>query len=306
MKIQRNIIYVTVLGSVLSALIYAYCVFRWNPNAGDIGYTLYTYISNMVLGVWGSSIISLILGLVSYGECRRKDMEAFIFSQRALFEHCSFFKEKNSVEWFDEYVKLYRDLSNNWANIRFLFDPLKRRLFLKDYVDYYGDFIQLTQEKYYMLRSDLKPELRETLLNDIKKIVIRKQIFNQGIMHTIIDLNLLTHDMEIVIKNIDNIYKHKKSFHRYKFEKTLMSIDNFTVLDKENEKYLNKICKKIDKVNSTEITFKMPKKNADYLMKYGFLSNYTLGDIENTSKINCKFIVDHYFDMKKRYTRVHK
>jgi len=112
--------------------------------------------------------------------------------------------------------------------------------------------------------------------------------------------------MEIAIKNIDNIYRHKKSFHKYRFEKTLLSVDNFTVLDKENEKFLKKICKRIDEVNSTEIDFRMPKKNADYLKKYGYLSNYILDEGGMTSKINCNFIIDHYFEMKKRYTHVNK
>lgn len=306
MKIQRNIIYATVAGSVISALIYAYCVFQWNPNMGDKGYDLHTYISNIVLGIWGSSIISLILGIVSYSECRRKDMEAFIFSQRALFEHCSTFEEKNSLEWFEEYVKLYRDLSNNWSNIRFLFDPMRRRLFLKAFVDYYGDFIQLTQKKYYLLKQNSNSGTKEILLNDIKEIVIEKQTYTQGITKMTVEHNLFTHDLEIAIKNIDNIYRCKKSFHKYKFEKTLMSVDNFTVLDRENENFLRKICKKIDEVNSTEIEFRMPKKNADYLKKYGYLSNYSLDNAEMTSKISCDFIVDHYFEMKKRYTHVNK
>ena len=267
---------------------------------------MHTYISNIILGVWGSSIISLVLGIVSYSECRRKDMEAFILSQRALFEHCSSFKEKNSIEWFDEYVNLYRDLSNNWANIRFLFDPLKRRVFLKEFVDYYGDFIQLTQEKYTLLKQNIRPETKEKLLNDINAIVIEKQTFSQGITKITTEYNSLTHDMEIAIKNIDNIYRHKKSFHKYRFEKKLLSVDNFTVLDKENENFLKKICKRIDEVNSTEIDFRMPKKNADYLKKYGYLSNYILDEGGMTSKINCNFIIDHYFEMKKRYTHVNK
>lgn len=306
MKIQRNIIYVTVIGSIVSALIYAYCVFQWNPDVGTQGNHLHTYISNIVLGVWGSSIISLILGIVSYSECRRKDMEAFIFSQRALFDHCSYFKEDNSVEWFEKYVELYRDLSNNWANIRFLFDPLKRRLFLKEFVDYYGDFIQLTQEKYYLLNQNTQPETKEKILNDINAIAIGKQTFVQGITQITLEYNLLTYDMEIAIKNIDNIYRRKKSFHKYKFEKTLMSVDNFTVLDKENENFLKKICRRIDEVNSTEIDFRMPKKNAEHLKKYGYISNYILDEAEMTSKINCNFIIDHYFEMKKRYTHVNK
>ena len=144
------------------------------------------------------------------------------------------------------------------------------------------------------------------MLNDIREVAIEKQTYTQGITKMTAEYNLLTHDLEIALKNIDNIYRRKKSFHIYKFEKTLMSVDNFTVLDKENENFLKKICKKIDEVNSTEIDFKMPKKNADYLIKYGYLSNYILDNTEMTSKINCNFIVDHYFEMKKRYTHVNK
>ena len=118
-----------------------------------------------------------------------------------------------------KYVELYRDLSNNWANIRFLFDPLKRRLFLKEFVDYYGDFIQLTQEKYYLLNQNTQPETKEKILNDINAIAIGKQTFVQGITQITLEYNLLTYDMEIAIKNIDNIYRRKKSFHKYKFEK---------------------------------------------------------------------------------------
>lgn len=106
MKTQRNIIYITIICSVISALLYAFCVFDWNPSKCSGGYNWNTYISNLILGVWGSSIISFIVGVVSYNECRRKDMEAFIFSQSDLFVHCMRFKKENSIEWFDEYAKL--------------------------------------------------------------------------------------------------------------------------------------------------------------------------------------------------------
>ena len=68
MKVYRNTIYITLLMSIISALIYAECI--WNVNIGISG-KWNQYISNMILGVWGSSIISLILGVVSYQECRK-------------------------------------------------------------------------------------------------------------------------------------------------------------------------------------------------------------------------------------------
>ena len=54
MKTQRNIIYITIICSVISALLYAFCVFDWNPSKCSGGYNWNTYISNLILGVWGS------------------------------------------------------------------------------------------------------------------------------------------------------------------------------------------------------------------------------------------------------------
>ena len=64
-------------------------LFTWMKEAKD-------NVHPLILGVWGSSIISFIVGVVSYNECRRKDMEAFIFSQSDLFVHCMRFKKENS------------------------------------------------------------------------------------------------------------------------------------------------------------------------------------------------------------------
>ena len=303
MKTQRNIIYITIICSVISALLYAFCVFDWNPSKCSGGYNWNTYISNLILGVWGSSIISFIVGVVSYNECRRKDMEAFIFSQSDLFVHCMRFKKENSIEWFDEYAKLYRDLSNNWSNIWFLFDPVRQRLFLKEYIDYYGDFIELTQDKYNLLRQTDSVECQKKILDEINEIVIEKKSSMKGICCTTTETNRLTHDMEIVTKNIDEIYRNKNPFHKYRMGKTLLNATNFKVLDKKYENYLNEIKKQMDEFNSTEVSFKMPKEDADYLVECKYLSGYVWGESNFTSKVSCNFIVDHYFDMKARYER---
>lgn len=57
MKLQRNVVYLTIIGSIASALIYAFCIFKWNPSPCSIWYKWNTYISNLTLGIWGSSII---------------------------------------------------------------------------------------------------------------------------------------------------------------------------------------------------------------------------------------------------------
>ena len=68
----------------------------------------------------------------------------------------------------------------------------------------------------------------------------------KGICCTITETNRLTHDMEIVTKNIDEIYRNKNPFHKYRMGKTLLNATNFKVLDKKYENYLNEIKKQMD------------------------------------------------------------
>jgi hypothetical protein len=299
-KVQRNIIYITVAGSIGSVLIYAYCVFCWNPCPNSICFKLNTYISNLIIGVWGSSIISLLIGIASYGENRRRDLEAFIFAQQDLFKHCAKYKEDNSAEWFDKYVELYRNLSNSWANIHFIFDPMKHRVFLEEYVDYFGDFIQLTQDKYYLLKQDIDESSKKTLREEIDLIVFNRRTLDRGVMQIHTEENKLTHNMEMPIKYIDDIYRNRNVLKKFVFEQTLLSEKNFVVLNKKYEDYLRMICKELHKSNCTEIDYAMPKEDAEYLMKVGYLSGFTHGQGNITSKIKIRFIAVHYFDMKKR------
>ena len=66
MKVNRDTIYITLLLTIFSALVYAYCVFwgvesDWN-----------TYISNIILGVCSSSIVTFLIGIFSYNESKKK------------------------------------------------------------------------------------------------------------------------------------------------------------------------------------------------------------------------------------------
>lgn len=299
MKANRNTIYITLFMTIVSALIYTYCIFGW--NAVCITSSKWnTYISNLCLGIWGSSIISLFIGFTSYKESRKKCMERFIHASRKLFNHSALIRENNSKKWFDEYVDLYQELSDSWADIWFLFDPRRHRLYLKACVDFYGDFIQLTQDNYYLLDQSLGESTKQSLLDSIYKIAIKEKTINRGIMHFHVNENNLTTDMELVIKRIDNIYKNKEICKSYVFNKSLLNKDTFVTLDQKYEKYIRKFVKAIDEEHKTEIAYVMPIEDAEYLIKAGYLHGYTHGTNKTTAGVDCRFIVDHYFDMKKR------
>ena len=301
MKIQLNIIYITLFTSIVSALIYAYCIFGWSVVQNSFADKCNNYISNIILGIWGSSIISLIIGITSYCEYRRIDMEKFMQAKQKLFRHCSKYKDKNSYEWFDEYVNIYRELSNSLSNIVFLFDPMKHRLFLKKIVDYYYDFILLTQGKYILLEQLTNDVCKKNILREIDEIVIHKRKVKQGSMYFNLEENRLISDIENTIKNVDNIYRNKGIWKKFYFSKTMLTDKNFVILNEKYEKHVKKILKKLEEENRTDILFEMPIDDAEYLMKVGYLSGYTKESKKNyTLGINCTFVLTHYFYMKNR------
>ena len=220
MKANRNTIYITLFMTIVSAVIYTYCIFGWNEVC-ITSLKWNTYISNLCLGIWGSSIISLFIGFISYKESRKKCVERFMHARRKLFNHSALIRENNSKKWFDEYVDLYQELSDSWADIWFLFDPRRHRLYLKACVDFYGDFIQLTQDNYYLLDQPLDESTKQSLLDSIYKIAIKEKTINRGIMHFHVNENNLTADMDLVIKRIDNIYRNKEICKSYVFNKSL-------------------------------------------------------------------------------------
>ena len=197
-----------------------------------------------------------------------------------------------------------RKLEDCWANIWFLMDPRKHRLFLKEYVDYYGDLIQLLQDDYRILHLGEIPETaKNSILERINKIIIRNRTVDKGILKCTINENVLTSNMELTIKNINEIYRHRKVWTKYLFDKSLLNSDNFTILDYKYERYLSDIVKIIDDENSLDIKYMMPIKDAEYLMSKKYLSGFSYGENNMTSGISCRFIVDHYFNMKKRFEK---
>lgn len=216
----------------------------------------------------------------------------------ALFEHCGYFSDQNFVEWSDKYCALYKALSDCWANIKFLFDPGKHRLFLKDYIDFYWSFIVLAEDDYNLLWYITDPSTSEDIKNRIKDIVMEEIITQKGICKNILRNNRLTHDKEMAKKHIDDIYRNKRILKKFEFNQTLVTKQNFTLLEPKFEAYIKKIREEMDKSNSTELDFAMSVDDAKYLQKVGYISGWTVGINNQTAKISCKFIADNYFSLK--------
>jgi hypothetical protein len=105
MKTQRNIIYITLSLAIISLLVYMICVYLWLPNS-ICGHRWNTFISNLDLGIWGSSIISLVISYISYNDCRKVSMEKFRYAIEDLILHCETYnKYESGYEWYKNFEK---------------------------------------------------------------------------------------------------------------------------------------------------------------------------------------------------------
>lgn len=302
MNMQKRIFYAMVISSVLCTAIYAISVFLWKPVEVTKAFLVKTYISNIILGLLGSSVISGEIAFISYLQNRRDTFEKYIFKYHELTSHCSKYMDINDyakkVEWFNDFVCYVRDLETIWSDIGFIFDPKKKRLFLKDVADYYNDFIWLTENYFRLLNENISEEAKRNLLEKIDNIVIEKKKDTRGVITFTIRNNRLTADMASVNKAINEIYKNKK-IKAFMFDKSLVSRDVFVILDNDIEKYVKKMIELMKETGKTEIELDIPVEVCKKLQETNYISSYSIGKT-NSRSVNCQFILFHYFDLKKK------
>lgn len=302
MKTQRNIIYITMGLIIVCITAYAGCVFGWSPIENSMADNWKVFLSNIIIGILGSSIVSLFIGIMSYKNDAERVMGTYKRKQVQLFDHCSMYnKYEDKVLWFKEYRKNYIELSDAWAEIAFLFDPMKHRLYLKEILDFYGDFIVLTQNEFRLLDEEISNEGKDQIMKKIKDIIFETKIKDQGILKTTLTTNKFTRNMEVTFNNIDGIYCNRKKFllKKYVFHKTMINRECFEKLDFEDEIYVKSINNIIGNTSSTHVTLNIPENVVNNLMKKGYISGY-LKNENGEYSLDCQFILFHYFELKER------
>ena len=300
MRTQRRIIYFTVAISFISIVVYYICVFVWAPATG-LSCRWNTFLSNTMLALFGSALLSAIVSYLSYCDCRQKSLEQYIKAHRAIFRLSGQYGKTDYAEWFENYCRLCEELSDAWAEIWFLIDPKRHRVYLKNISDFYEDLIVMTQESFRILKQgvELRDVVRKQVISDIDKIIFCEEEINHGKLIIKNRNNRLTSNKELVFKNIDEIYRNRKLTREYSFTDTLVTNDVFVVLTAEQEKYVDKICHEIDRTNSCRINMRIPENIAQALLNAGYISGIH-SDETGICGLDCNFILDHYFWLKGR------
>lgn len=302
MNMQKRTFYTMIVSSLICILIYAVCVFIWKPIEASASFLVKTFISNIILGLLGSSIISGVVAFIAYLQNRKDTLEKYIFKYHELTTHCSKYMDivdyNKMVEWFDEFVCYVRDLETIWSDIGFIFYPKKNRQFLKNVVDYYNDFIWLTENDFRLLNEDINDSAKQSISEKVNRIVIEEKKYKIGITTNIIRNNRFTSNMVSVNKAINDIYNNKKG-KPYIFDKSLVSRDVFIVLDENIEKYVKKMIELMNESGKTDIKLKIPIEVCKKLQDTNYISSYSTNDTD-MKRVNCQFILYHYFDLKKK------
>lgn len=302
MRAQRRIVYITGLVTVISVALYFICIFLWNPVENTACWKWNTFSSNIALALFGSALLSLIVAYLSYCDYKTKALERFKKTYRDLFNLSGQYGKRDSYEeWFKAYCNLCEELGDIWADIWFLLDPNKHRLYLKSIIDYYMDLITMTQGKFRILSDymDAPNNVRDSVIQEIDKYVIYDEELDRGALKIHVRHNRLTEGKEFVFKNIDEIYRNRKLLQKYSFQDTLVKKTVFTVLTPEQEGFVKKICEKIKETNSCEIKIRIPENIAIDLQKAGYVSGFST-DKDGVCGLSCNFIIDHYFALKER------
>ncbi len=302
MNMQKRTVYVMVISSILCTFVYIFCVFLWKADETTTCYLYKDFVSNIILGLLGSSVVSGVVAFIAYLQNRKDTLEKYILKYHELTAHCAKYMDikdyKSRTDWFDSFVNYVRDLETIWSDIGFIFDIHRYRIFLKSVADYYNDFIYLTENKYRLLNENIYESEKQNISEEIDRIVICEKIIKKGVNKYIIRSNRFTDDMTSVNNAINNIYKNKK-MKNLRFEKSLVSKDNFIVLDDKLEKYAKKMIELMEETGNTDIELNIPQKVCEKMRNADYISSYTMGK-SDLRKVNCQFILYHYFELKNK------
>ena len=299
---QKKIFNIMLISSMVCVSIYAICVFLWHPVEASNVYSIKTFISNIILGLLGSSVVSGIIAFITYLQNRNYALQEYSSKYHELITHCSKYMEisenKKKVEWFDNYVRYVFDLETIWSDIEFIIDSKNKKLFLKEVVEFYCDFIWLTENDFRLLNEAVNESLKQRICKKIDNIVIDEKKNKIGITTCIYRNNRFTANIESVNKTINDIYNNKK-IEPLKFDSSLVSRNVFIILDDHIEEYVKKMIELINKSGKTDIQLDIPDEVCIKLKEANYISSYETID-KDLKNVSCQFILSHYFDLKKK------
>ncbi len=286
MKVQRNIIYILLIGLGITTILYAGCIFEWNTQGCVTGIKWKEFLSSLLVGIWGSAFVSLLISVIGYLNERKNVLRNYYKNWLRLIEHCGeYLNYTDKAIWYKEYERKFHDFFDSWEEIAFFIDIRKNKKYLGEIVNFYNVFIILIQDDFRILNCAMHKSRVE---NQIKEAIIKKNIINK-----------LNQDMTVDIKNFKQIYNMSitKLLTTYIFNKTILTDASFKEVPKGVEEDIKEIIKKMQINGSTKVTIRINKSNVKVLEEKQYIYGSTQLE-DGYYELDCRFILGYYFELK--------
>lgn len=303
MKSQINIIRIMSIIAIISLVVYCYF---YNLGEAKNVWEGVNAIESISLSVFGGALIAVIIAFISYFAERYKALETYFNQLKRILEHARNYPKGNvydeKVDWFNTYKDLMVSFYSQASCMNFIIG-IKCKEYLKRIAQYYNEFILLTQNAFLFIEktSNIPNAQKNDLCTFIDSVIVEVESVKLGILINNTEFIKITHDKELVLKNVNEIWKasFRSIFKHFKFEQTLVTQETFQLLDDETEKYVKKIIKMMDKRNTCNIEIEIPENICKKLKDAGYLYTYR-NKAYNIKELSCQFIIYHYFELKKQ------
>jgi len=309
LKIQRNSVYILLPFCIISLIVSALLNAFTTPNNSWI-----TYSVNISIGIFGSSLLALILAIIGYNQEKHLAFEEYFRKLEKMISSISKYQKCEVTD--EELLKtnltilqkvLFEDvheLGDIYAKFAFIWDRQKVKPYLFGFYQYFSDIQELVSDNIRLLRNDVRTQsvldFIDMVLLEISTTTYKQTVFTEVKNKIVEDLN---GELDTLIM-FTNRKKDRgmKIFHKYKFNKTVLDDKIFKIESNDYENILHNIIAKIGEEKEFTIHFTdLTNENLDYLRKNEYVCGTTTTKKGKLTSITATDKAYRYFEYKKRF-----
>ena len=314
LRIHRNTIYILApvcIASLILSLVLNLLAIRTCGAASS----WYTYGCNLSIGVFGSSLLSLVLAGISYRREKRTILEEYyecveqMIIDISKYERCSISdddKRNKILEMLNSVLgQRLHDLGNTYSQIVFLFDRPHIREYLYDIYQYFLDIRDLTRSCRRLLKNGIRDK---NVMDFLDHVILRiDNVQHEGTTVTTISNRVFDdfdNELDVLIQIANGAYGLRD---RFEFCKTTLTDQVFFVEDNQIEAVLKEMNASVEKENSRRISVSnWDSFPVDYLSRNDYITTKVFNGAGKLTNVEVSDKAYYYFGFKERYEKSKK